>query len=568
MSSAISTFQSLDPRLAISDQINFAVDVGAQSINQQRFASQTFSASQVSVNCLIPSLQVVVDRNVLIRTTFQIAITGTTAGGGNRLVSYPQNLVLAPFPFSQMVSVLTCQINNTSVNSNYEANLACMLRQMKQSELAKYSDFAPVCTDYYQQPTQAGTLSAFNGIETTPDYDVKSRGSFKIISITGDTNAGGEQKTVILTCQTTEPIFCSPFQYGDALVESEAGLSGISSINFNFNLGASLVGRAITWTPVTAGDTLQSVVLQGFTEVEVLMTFLSAKPSQLLPMSCVTPYYELPNYKTIKSPNANAGASFQMQSSIVSPNCIPDAVYIFVRNANLTAIQGAVQNDFTYPITNVGITWNTQSGLLQSATPQQLYIMSKRAGLKTDWLQFSGSAQSATGALNSAPSISTSGSIVCLKFNEHVPIIETYFSASSLGLWSWSCVVDCVNNTAVQTPPLELVTIFFQSGLFQSTSGSSSQYVGVLSKEAVLKCSQEAYITHNDAKRLIGGADKFLAGVMKGSPAKMKALLKHGMGEEGGMSAGAMSAGAVSAGARGGMSGGEDGGRRRVPRTH
>lgn len=556
MSSAISTFQMLDPRLAISDQIKFAVDVGSQSANQQVFASQTFSQSQVSVNCLIPSLQVVVDRNVLIKTTFTLAITGSSNAGGTQLIQYPTNLVFGAFPFSQMVQTLTCQINNTSVNSNYETNLPLMLRQMDAHELAKYSDFAPTQLDYYQSPSTAGTLSSFNSIQTTPDYDVKSRGSFRIVSVSGDTLNAGE-KTVLVTIETTEPIFCSPFQFGDAVCDREAGLSGISSINFNFNIGANLVGRAVTWKYLqNAGDALQNVVLQGFSKVEVLMTFLSAKPSQLLPLTCCSPYYEMPSYKTIHSTPVASGSAFTINSSIVAPNCIPDAVYLFVRNTAQTAIQNAQQAEFYYPINKVSVTWNTQSGLLASAQVQQLYLMSKHRGLKQDFLQFAGKA-CGTNALgiNLLDTVNTTGSILALGFNSDIPIMEQYYSSSSLGLWSFSCSVDCVNTTLVQSPALELVIVFFQSGLFQSTSGSSSQYVGLLSKEEVLRVSQEPYVTHTDAKRLVGAGDNFLANMMKGSPAPMKALLKGALGGMGSMSAGSMSAGAVSAG-------------RRVPRTH
>ena len=560
MSSAVQTHQLLDPRLAVADSVRFAVEVGAQSQNQQRFVSQTASTSQVTANCLIPSLQTVVDRNVRIRTTFTLALTGSSAAG-TQLIQYPQNCVFAPFPFSQMVQTLTCQINNTSVNSNYESNLALMLRQMEPCDLAKYSDFAPCSLDYYQLATQAGTLDAHRSAVGTPDYDVKSRGSFEIDSITGDTaNAGA--KTVLVTITTTEPLFISPFQFGDGLREREAGLSGVSSINLNFNLGASLVGRATNFRPFAAGDTLTACVLQSISKFEVLMSFLSPKPSQLIPLTNCLPYYELTSYKTISNQTAAVGAEFSITSSIVSPNCVPDAVYMFVRYANQLAQVRALQNEHYFPISNVSVTWNTQSGLLASATQQTLYEMSKRRGLKMDWPQFKGFAQGDGLAQNGLVPLPTTGGIVCLAFNIDIPIIEQYYSASSLGLWSYSATVTCKNNTAAQllnTDPLELVVVFFQSGIFQSTSGSSSQYIGVLSKDEVLRVSQEPYMTHNEHLRIVGGADNFLGSLMKGSPGKMQVLMKGALGALGDAMAGK--------GVSGGISGGVSGGRR-APRTY
>ena len=554
MSSAVETFQMLDPRLAISDAVKFAVEVSGQSQNQQVFTSQTASTSQVTANCLIPSLQTVIDKRVQIRTRFQITVVGNSAGA-TQLVQYPQKCVFAAFPFSQMVQTLTAQVNNTSLNSNYEANLALMLRQMEPCELARYSDCAPTQLDYYQLAAQTGTLDSKNSVDLTPDYDVKSRGSFRIISIAGDTMNAGNNKTVVLTIETTEPLFISPFQFGDAN-EREAGLSGISSINFNFNLGASLVGRALTLVKAAPADAITSVTLTAIQSFQVLMTFLSPKPSQLIPLTNCQPYYEMPAYKTLSNIATVPAADFTMTSSIVSPNCIPDAVYLFIRDANVSAPDQLLLNEFYYPIKKVSITWNTQSGLLASAEQQILYQMSKKRGLKMDWNQFLGLAQGPGGAANTLTNIPTTGGIVCLGFNTDISIMEQYYSASSLGLWSFSAAVTATNNTAVNIANVELVVVFFQSGIFQSTSGSSSQYIGVLSKDEVLRVSQEPYLTHNEHHRYIGAGNSFLASLMKGSPARMKSLVKGG------------DSGGDSGGRRGGDSGGDSGGRRRVPRTY
>ena len=569
MSSAVETFQMLDPRLSVSDNVRYAVEVGAQSQNQQVFVSQTASTSQVTANCLIPSLQTIIDRNVRIRTTFAIQVTGNVAAGNPFLVGYPNNLVFSPFPFSQMVQTLTCQINNTSVNSNYESNLALMLRQMDQSDLAKYSDFAPCSLDYYQQPDAAGahgTLSAFNNADQTAlGYDVKSRGTFLIDSITGDAaGGGGGPQTATITITTTEPLFISPFLFGDGLCDEASGLSGVSSINLNFNLGPTLVGRAFTIVAAAAGNTITACTLSSITKFEVLMTFLSPKPSQLIPLTNCLPYYEMPSYKTVQGHATIPGATFEMTSSIVSPNSIPDSVYMFVRDSAQSAIVRAQLNEFYYPIEKVAITWNTQSGLLASAKQQTLYEMSKRRGLKMDWSQFRGDA-CGVGALNTVTKVPTTGGILCLSFNKDIPIQEQYYSSGSLGLWSFQATVTCLNNTAnalVALAPQELVVVFFQSGIFQSTSGSSSQYIGVLSKDEVLRVSQEPYITHNEHRRIVGGDDRFLSSMIKGSEGKMKSLVKNALGDALEASGRGMSAGQMDASGRGVSAG------RRGPRTY
>jgi len=576
MSQAVNTYQVLDDRLAIHDGIQYGVEVGGQSINQQRFSSQTKTASSVSVNCLIPSLQTIIDRHVLLRTTFNIQISGVVAANGAFLLNYPTNVALSPFMFSQMVNNLSCQVNNTTLNSNYQDTLTTMLRQMKPEELAKYGDYTCTQLDYYQSPATAGSLSAFRSILTAPDYDVKPRGSWVINSIVGNTatNAINQAKSVTLNITTTEPIFVSPFLFGDVLDEHNSGLSGVSSINFNFNIGN--VGRVLTWTPLGAGDTLTGVVLGGvdannnpvpaFNSFEILMTFISPKPSQLIPLTCALPYYQLNAYKT-STTSADASAPFNFTSSIVSPNCIPDKVYLLVRPAITDVVGAASINDFRYPITNVNITWNTQSGLLATATQQELYYMSKRAGLKMDWMSFNGKAGgSGTAALGATPTL-LSGGIVCLDFNQHIPIMEQYYSSGSLGQWTFQATITCDGIAGRAAEQVELVVIFFQSGIFQSTSGSSSQYVGVLSKDEVLRVAQEESMVKTEHYRVVGGGiGSWLSSAIKSSSPAIKSFIKDkakdllpaaaaALNKRLGLDGSAISAGAMSAGA-------ESGGRR------
>ena len=523
MSQAISTYQVLDDRLAVSDSINFGVAVGAQSINQQTFASQTASPSQVSINALIPSLQTVIDRHLVVRSTIQLTITGTLAAAGNFLLNYPTNFALSPFPFSQLVNTMSCQINNTTVNSNYADNLATMLRQMTPDGLAKYSDTCPTQLDTYQQFATTGTLSPFQNILNANDTKVLPRGAWILDSIVGNTAAalGDLNRSVVITFTTTEPIFCSPFLFGDVMDEHNSGLSGVSSLNFNFNLGN--VGRMFGWKPANANDALTGASV-AFTKCELLATFLSPKPSQLIPLTCSLPYYELNTYRSAFNTGEAAGSDIIVQSSIISPNCIPDKVYIQVRPQDEATTQGrALRPNYRFPISNVSITWNTQSGMMASATIQDLYEMSKRAGLKQTYLEFIGVAGgSGTGDSGASAAVRLSGGIICLNFNEMLPIMEQYYSSSSLGQWTFSVAVKIRNTLTTAIPPYELLTTFFQSGVFQSTSGSSSQYVGVLSKDEVLRVAQEAPTVQSQHYRMIGGAiPSWLSSAIKSSSGKL-----------------------------------------------
>ena len=515
MSQSVNPYPIIDDRLNIHDSVHFGVLKGAQSINNQVFSAQTKTPNNITINALVPSLQTVIDRHVMLRTTFTLAFTGTVLTTGNRLIETDySNWCLARFPFSQLVNTLSVQINNTTVNSTYQDNLNLILRQMSVEGLAKYSDLTPVSRDVYQSTASTGTLSQFRNFDTALDADNLPRGSWKIDSVDAGntvTTGASQVRTVKITVTVTEPIFCSPFIFGDALEQGQSGLSGVSSLNFNFNL-ASVCNRAMRYNNIGVNTNL-SCTIDSIARADLLVSFLSPKADTLIPLTCSLPYYELPIFKTTlaaQDGTASRVNSFQITSSIISPNCVPDKLYLAVRkDSGLVAV---TDNDAYFPISAISITWNTQSGLLASATLQDLYYMSKQSGLSTPYLEWVG--------IGNAPSNGIrylAGGMIVLDFAVFIPLMESYYAPSSLGNWTFSVNVTCQNNTVVDSiPQVELLVGFLNSGIFQTTSGSSSQYIGVLDKQTCLSTSQEAPMTVTEHTRLVGG--NFLSSLKSALP--------------------------------------------------
>lgn len=502
MSQSVNPYLILDDRLNIKDNINFGVLCGAQSINQQIFRAQTATPTNITINCLIPSLQTVIDRRVQVRSRLEFTITGNVPDN-TFLVNYPTDTVLSNFVFSQCVNTLSVSVNNTTVNSNYADTLNLILRQMGEKDLAKYSDLTPTQLDFYQSTATDGSLSAFKDIASAFLSDVLPRGAFELVSITGNTQGSGNGKSVKIVVDVCEPVICSPFIYGDGLDNHASGLSGVSSINFNFNMSAN-VNRALR---MKAGNrTNLSCTLSAVQQCDILMTFLSPKPNTLIPLTCSLPYMELPVYKTTNSaiPQvAGVGVdSFMINSSIVSPNAIPDRVILAVRPQVNT--QAITDNEYYYPISSVNITWGTQSGVLASCSLQDLYHYSKQMGLNMKYPQFVGRASLGV-ATTGVATTNLSGGFVILEWNTIIPVLESYYSSSSLGSWTFSVQVVCQNlfgKPAV--PATELIVCFVNSGVFQTTSGSSSQYIGLLDKNTTLRTVQEEPVVDSENRRLIG----------------------------------------------------------------
>jgi hypothetical protein len=563
MSQAINTYLVNDDRLDIKDHINFSVLKGAQSVNQQQFVAQSAGVSNINFSCLIPSLTTLIDRHVMIKSTFQITVSGNMPTSGQGIIEADlSNFCLSNFPFSNLINTCQVQLNNTTLNTNYQDTLDLMLRLQDQEALDKYSDLTPTQFDTYLSTGTAGSLSAFNNIDEAYNYPNLPRGAFLKASdvvITTATSNGGVS-TAVVTVSVCESLMVSPFVFGDSLDGHNSAISGVSAININLNLNSSCA-RAVRYKNVNTATNLSvnlTDVSQGSTQV--LFTLMNAKPSQMIPLTCVLPYYELPVFKTQQASQTVAiGATFNITSTVVSPNCVPDNLYLFVRNN--VANRVATDNEAYYPIVGVNITWNTQSGILANCKIEDLYYLAKKAGIKVPFLQYRGGSAGASGA-----STPLNGSILALQYSTMIALIEDYYACSSLGSFNFSVNVTCLNNTlSTAVPATELNVVFMNSGLISTTAGTTNTFIGVLNKQEVLSVSQEEPVSQTENSRLVGGS--WLSNLKSALPS-LKAVAKYvapAIKGALGASDSGVAKGAVSAlGALGyGMTGG-----RKAPRTY
>ena len=156
-----------DDRLGcITDKIKYGVLKGGQNITSQSFNAISKSTSAHVFNIAVPSLETIIDRQVLWTCDLTLRIdcytTATTADGslGNRTkgknagfadmfaVNYGVTDALGPFPLHQLVSTMTTTINNNSVSMNVQDVLPALLRMCDPDELAEYDSTTPTMLDY------------------------------------------------------------------------------------------------------------------------------------------------------------------------------------------------------------------------------------------------------------------------------------------------------------------------------------------------------------------------------------------------------------------------------------
>ena len=354
------------------------------------------------------------------------------------------------------------------------------------------------------------------------------------------------------TMRLTEPIIgLSPFIYGNPQFNKQ-GLVGVNSMNFVFNIDSTarrfycraantgdqstpnVFKLSLGWAPAYAPDNTTNVYADSkdaFEKTNMLVNFLSTQPSDLISAKNIVPYMDLPRYISSNSDTVTNTSSATLNSNNIQLNQLPDYFIIFVRDQNL---QNDVPGDFNFylrsqtflTINSITVNLSNTSGLLSSATQEDLWRMSVNNGSNQHWLGFSGQAavgQEDTGN-GTSNVIATAGSVLILSPAMDLSLPD-YITSGSIGQFNFQFNIG-VTNRENRTAKPEIVVIAANSGIFSTVAGSSSVYTGILSKQIVLDAKSSQRIdplTSTQYMRSVGGslADRAL-GALKANPLAKK----------------------------------------------
>ena len=602
--SGFSTVLIEDSRVAdITDKEQFGVLSGAAQSTYQQYNAVSASNSSIVFACQIPSENIVIDRRLLLNSTVNFTITAGGAGrippAGVSVIAYGLRESLQQFPLNSLFTTCQTTINNVSTSSNLK-DILPMLMVMNDSRVtSKWNSIAPSLRDqaygFYADGVNAtnNPLAAFGSTSYDPDFLPRGAYNFRIISVvhtaTGIPNDGslistgvGDTWSIVCSYSTCEPfVALSPFiNFG---ADNSAGLLGVNTMSFVLNIDnscsrmfSSASGtftnpglNTATWLPYISTIALGGTGLAPFTDTRLLFNFLSLQPEQYAKLSTknVIPYHDYPRFLTIQNNQAAIPAAvypapaFQAsgvviptvavsQGALVSQaiqlNQIPDLIIICARVP--MSSQDWSNTSSALSIENIRLNFNNSSGLLASATKQDLFEMSARNGSSQSWYEWNGVAQNNDQATGMLKSFATTGSYLVINPSLDLSL-PSYLSASSLGQFQLQFNMTVSNQLPFVVTP-EICVVCVNSGIFVTTQGTSAIYTGILTKDEVLKSKTQKAVPDLDTKtyeRLVGGVLQNRGSGAIG--AKVRRMAIDGAGFSGG--------GVSGGGYSGGMAGGE-----------
>ena len=588
----------------------FAVEKGALSVSNAPFNAIAASTSQQSFNLYVPSENVFVDRAVewtsTVYLTFTVANAPATAGGvstlswatGAPICVYGQDISLAAFPLTSLVQTMSATINDTTTIMNTQDVLKQILR-LTDYKKNRTQRTCPTMLDRYVFNSDAGVASQGSvnstqgGIQSATDYSETPNGAYlgfqwtdsagvplpitsSAATFTGSVNTvnnlGGVPVATSVTAATTAPIqlWCkftstekivlSPFIFSDAH-EWDTGLTGINNIQLIMNMNSS-PARAIR-NNTTGGCVItnSSVAYNTTPSVSGVVNaiFLTPPLGLDLPAKSIVPYVEFPRYITAGTTSLAPGANTQIVSSTITLPQIPDMIIVYAKPVSYSVQEG----DWTFPIssrfsTGVGnlttgvanplsVNFDNFSGLLSSATAEQLYAMSIKNGLDMDFNTWCGighsglqtttsSVQTATGATAAVGGggwyatlpagataagnagfyggtalgsgrIPLAGGMLVLKPSQDIAL-STGQAPSLSG--NFTLQINCsFFNPTNATQNAQMYIIAVNSGFFESIRGSSRIVKSLLSEQDIISAPTADVGDSASLARYVGGKGMF-----------------------------------------------------------
>lgn len=538
-----------DDTLAIESQINYAVEKSGMAINHKKQRANTATSTSLKFDLNIPSPTTVVDPEMLVEVKYIATYTGVPAAGKYLVNFGDKGDCIAPFPLHQHASVIRANINGSAVTANVNTYLDAYLRCLPRDKLAKYSSMTPTQLDEYANYADLAVAPWYVPNSPFTDYgntwgDHIPRGAFKIDSIVDNTVGDGTAvKNVVVSFTTVEPILMSPFHQPGS---KSAGLYGVGNIDIEYVLEGLSNTRFARWIAGAHGPGAKAIsnITLG-QDAYCHYRVITPNPADRIPPSVsVVPLQQINPHSTQESGQLAIGATATTTTNTLTLSACPDKIMIFVRDrkSNLRSTSA----DAYATINRLKIGFGGQDNLLAGASQQQLYVMSKEAGLEQlNWQQFSGKARKNQGkwAISAAgiPELVTedanrgdyalTGSVVILQCGRDLAIPESYYAPGSQGSFALSVEVEYTNHLGYDITP-EVIVCDIHSGVLVTSNRVSTPFFGVLSKEMVLNALTQEPIFHSNLERAIGGSfwSKAKAFATRHLPAAL-GLAKNALGQ-------------------------------------
>ncbi len=517
----LNLIRSIDPRTDLNSYarrtysvFDGGVDVGFQRLQADGGVSNT----QLSYTMNPPSPNVFVHRRLLHTVEFELTFFGTSAGVGIPLlqsagaqagvigVNVGTQYYDAPraYPLANVTTNCSITLNNDQIPQNLNQYFRVLPRY---NNLIHNQDITHSTTPTMLDQSQ--DYSDLDGFARDPlrgygDNVLQCpRGSFVGYKIMLNTGTGTPADTAIVRLRVTEPVFLSPFLWEDG--DDGTGLIGVQNMKYSITLGGRGLGAlgglaAGLWSHSPLGSVLSSCNVN-VVDSEMLLTYTTPDPTQIIPKLNMYPYYQPFLYPTQTNVPVAPGVLTTIAMNNVQLNSIPTRIYLYVcENDNLNSM---LKSDVYFGIENVSISFDNRDNLISNANPEQLYQMAVKNGTNLSWIQWT----------------KECGGVLALEFGQDIPL-RLGQAVGLRGTYNLRVIVQARNLKSSSVTP-SFNCLVMSEGILTIDNMHVDRKVGILDQQDVYDVkSMPSEVYHSSGSvyggNFLTGLKRFATGVYQG----------------------------------------------------
>lgn len=534
------------PEIRLTTEKEWAVLKGSKANIQMDYPTQTSNSQSVSFIITPPNIHSVIDRAPTVSFPVRLILKATSTGAGQTVI-VPHQFSLNSFPVSHATATLNSQINSSQFNIQLSQCLPPLLR---------YNNGAALTVEDYSlspsmQPQTADYDMDFGGIRSVNagylDCNAQSimgNAGFPMTIVQLDVSTGsGQNLTAIVDFVSTEYVFLSPWLQGKS---RGPGFYNITQLLFSWvmqsNAGYFMINQDATSVGIPMTITSAQVQFSNFTgaawsypsiQVPTMHMKFYSLPEDIIvdpQQQFVYPYSEIRVFPTQGS-LASQNVSTTIASQTVTFSAVPDYIMLWVQEwQNGLIASPSRSKDSFFAIDKISCLFNDQDGQLASSSPQALYQMCCRNGLKMDWPQWSGQ-----GILKPDWSgfIYGAGSPLLLAVPSDITVNSSLLAPGSPMQVSFQCTVTCRNLSSSNVMPMLYIMPIFAGGVFTITGvGSSTQQLGVASMKDIINAREISQMPSADYADVVDvlkqGSGDFFSSLKNIGKAALHGVVEYG----------------------------------------
>lgn len=493
------------PETDFSKELLVMIQKTGSDVNISPQTAQSSSNSNLSFNVIFNNETSIIDRHIPLQLNLIISGTGPAPLAGNLLLQNQGIFALRSWPLAHCMTDINIKVNDQSFSTQPQQFIQALQHAyIGQDDNNLWLSTFPSLPDNYQTYAQGlgANNNPLNGYESS-SYWANARGTFPYTVLVNTPTAFSIQYTI------TEPLIVPPLLINPK--NRENGFGNLSQLLINIQFSSLL--RAFSYDEVN-GNPLTTLTATITGTPQLLIKQITPSREEPMPMYLNLSYDVITTYPTQFNQTVLPGAIYEYSSiNAIQLNQVPKKIYIWSgysqSNYDSTVVPGGGYSicDSFSELLSLSITFNNKTGILSSATEQDLFLLSKKNGINVSWPQWTGA-----GANNpNSPTIGL-GSVLCLKFDEDIGLPDD-LAPSVSEKFNFQLLNSRFRNINPNTITPTLYVTFCYDGAMTLTEGRCYQFSPMLTKQDAINAPIYERAQYSSVHDMMGG--DFYSGVKR-----------------------------------------------------